>query len=516
MVRGSSGVSMNDFYCGAGGSSTGALLVPGVTVRTAANHWDQAVETHARNHPATRHIQCDLSSFNPRRIPRATLGWFSPECTNHTNAKGKKRAAQQAGPDLFGETLPDEAAERSRATMWDVPRFTEAHDYELVLVENVVEVVQWVMFPAWLQAMRCLGYEHRTVSLNAMHAWWKGPAAPQSRDRVFIMFWKSGNPAPDFDALLSPPAWCDHCDQPAPATRQAWKNGRTVGRYRAQYVYQCRRCHHTVTPFTLPALSFLDLTNPGQRIGDRARPLKERTLARVQAGIEKYWTPLLVPVEARDGLAARPATMPVRTMTTRNETALAMLEPFIAELRGTSSTRPASEPLSTVTAGGFHHALITAYYGHGGTRPVTDPLGTVTTHDRHALLVPCGGTWNTDAYPASDPLRTLTTRESTALVMRNHTPRGAQAQMTSPATEPIRTITAAIPHTVLSAPAPTINIDEVYLRMLEPMESKLAQAFPASYEMVGTRREQQILAGNAVAPPCGRDIVAAAVATLAA
>lgn len=516
LTRLGSQVTMNDFYCGAGGSATGALMVPNVAVQTAANHWDKALETHALNHPATRHVQCDLSSFNPRRIPRATIGWFSPECTNHTSAKGKKRALHQAGPDLFGDTLPDEAAERSRATMWDVPRFTEAHNYELVLVENVVEVVSWLMFPAWLQAMRCLGYDHRIVSLNAMHAWWKGAAAPQSRDRVFIVFWKEGNPRPDFASLLSPPAWCEHCDQMAPATRQAWKPGRTVGRYRAQYVYQCCRCHTTVAPFTLPALSFLDLSNPGQRIGDRDRPLKERTLARVQGGIEKYWAPLLVPVEARGGLAARPATLPVRTMTTRNETALTMLEPFIAELRGTSGTRPASEPLSTVTAGGIHHALITAYYGNGGTRPVTEPLGTVTTHDRHALLVPCGGTSNDTAYPANEPLHTLTTRESTALVMRNHSPRGDQGQMTSPASEPIRTTTAAIPYTLLTAAVPTIDINDVYLRMLEPSESKLAQAFPESYQMVGTRRVQQILAGNAVPPPCGRDIVAAAVETLRA
>lgn len=31
----------------AGGSSTGALLVPGIKLVVAANHWDRAVETHA-------------------------------------------------------------------------------------------------------------------------------------------------------------------------------------------------------------------------------------------------------------------------------------------------------------------------------------------------------------------------------------------------------------------------------------------------------------------------------------
>ena len=31
-----------DFFCGAGGSSTGAALVPGVELVVAANHWDRA------------------------------------------------------------------------------------------------------------------------------------------------------------------------------------------------------------------------------------------------------------------------------------------------------------------------------------------------------------------------------------------------------------------------------------------------------------------------------------------
>jgi len=32
-------ITMTDLFCGAGGSSTGAMQVPGVQVRTAANHW---------------------------------------------------------------------------------------------------------------------------------------------------------------------------------------------------------------------------------------------------------------------------------------------------------------------------------------------------------------------------------------------------------------------------------------------------------------------------------------------
>lgn len=46
--------------------------------------------------------------------------------------------------DLLGlleasRPLPDDAAVRSRATMWDVVRFAEHHLYRAIVVENVVE-----------------------------------------------------------------------------------------------------------------------------------------------------------------------------------------------------------------------------------------------------------------------------------------------------------------------------------------------------------------------------------------
>ncbi|SFA60918.1 DNA (cytosine-5)-methyltransferase 1 [Rhodococcoides kroppenstedtii] len=166
-------LTLTDLFCGAGGSSTGASQVPGVTVRVASNHWKLAVDTHNENHPDADHVCADLSQIDPRYFPTTDIGWFSPECTNHSIAKGKKRA--DSTPDLFGEVLPDAAAERSRATMWDVVRFTEVHRYRAVLVENVVDAWNWTPFRAWLMAMDSLGYHHEVVYLNSMHAQVHGP-----------------------------------------------------------------------------------------------------------------------------------------------------------------------------------------------------------------------------------------------------------------------------------------------------------------------------------------------------
>jgi DNA (cytosine-5)-methyltransferase 1 len=488
----------------------GAVSVPGVTVRIASNHWDLAVETHNTNHPNADHLCADLSAVDPRRFPRTDLLWASPECTNHSVAKGRKRADAQ--PDLFGDVLPDAAAERSRATMWDVPRFAEAHRYQAVIVENVVDAWHWEPFQAWLMAMDSLGYDHHIVFLNSMHAQAFGPGAPQSRDRMYVLFWRKGNRRPAIERVTAPAAVC-----PAHGVvraRQVFKRADCApwGRYRQQYVYTCpaRGCHQIVEPHYRPAAEIIDWTMLGQRIGDRARPLAEKTLVRIRAGIERYWAPLLVPVEGRDGKQAAPVIDPARTMTTRNETGVAFLtqfrervrdsdpfrEPlttvvadganhglvehpaFIAELRGGGSKhRPVSEPLCTVVANGNHHGLVTTYYGNGSTHTTDEALQTVTAVERHALL------------------------------MRNNTARGDQGQMTTPVGEPIRTITTTGHQSLLAAERPTIDLDDVLFRMLEPREIKGAMDFPSSYRILGNRREQVRQAGNAVTPPAARDLV---------
>ncbi|ABE67565.1 hypothetical protein PBI_PMC_64 [Mycobacterium phage PMC] len=463
-------LTLLDMFCGAGGSSTGAVQVPGIEVRVAANHWKLAVETHGANHPTTDHICADLSQIDPRLFPNTDILWASPSCTKHSIAQGLKRLDKQ--PDLFGETLPDAAAERSRATMWDVVRFSEYHHYQAVIVENVVDVYHWPPFQAWLAAMDSIGYAHHIVYLNSMHAQVFGPGAPQSRDRIYIVFWRQGNTAPDLKRVTRPEANCSTCG-PVRAM-QVWKQPDRApwGRYRAQYVYRCPsvKCRNQIVePVFRPAAEIIDWTLVGQRIGDRDKPLAAKTLSRIQAGIERYWRPLLVPVEGREGKQSAPVDQAARTMTTRNETGLA----FIAELRGGGSKhRPVNKPLATVTASGNHHGLVTTYYGNGAVVPAGSPLPTCTTVERHALLTPTGGTWRNTPTSSDEPIPTRTTRENDGVAM-----------------------------------GPTLDVNDVLFRMLEPREIARAMDFPAEYRILGNRREQVRQAGNAVTPPAARDLV---------
>ena len=237
------------------------------------NHWDKALESHNANHPDTVHVQADIKETDPRYIATSDILWASPECTNHSVAKGKKRITNQA--DLFGDTLPDEAADRSRATMWDVPRFAEVHRYRAVITENVVDAAKWVMFDAWLMAMKSLGYEHRIQYLNSMHAQHGGLPAPQSRDRMYVLFWLKGNKAPDVEKYFRPKAYCSSCDEVVEAI-QVFKKAEQWGRYRAQYVYRCPKVacrNQIVEPGWLPASHAIDWSLKGQRIGDRKKDL---------------------------------------------------------------------------------------------------------------------------------------------------------------------------------------------------------------------------------------------------
>lgn len=538
-------LTITDLFCGAGGSSSGAELVPGVQVRMAANHWRLAVETHNRNLPHADHDIADISQVDPRRYPRTDILWASPECTSHSQARGHRRGDQQ--PDLFGDLLPTEAAERSRATMFDVLRFAEIHRYRGIVVENVVDVRDWILWPAWVTGLDNLGYDHTVVYLNSMFAQGAGAPAPQSRDRLYVVAWRRGERRPDLARWTRPAAWCAGCNEPVRAV-QAWKRpDRQRGRYRSQYVYRCPipRCHAEVFPGVLPAAVAIDWSLTGERIGDRAKPLAPKTIARIRAGLDRYTRP-----------------------------------PFLAVMRTNATVQDVETPLHTISAGGGHHGLVDSMLvPAGGTwndnaATVREPFRTRTTRDAEALVVPIEGREGIAARPVADPARTQTARlqdalvvplrnngvarpagqapaptvaaagNHHALVMRNNTARGDQGQMSTPVSEPLRTVLAEGPRQSLirwdhllvpyygtrgtarrvdepagtvttvdrySLVGPQVSVDDCTFRMLEPHEIQAAMAFDRSYVVLGNKRERVRQLGNAVTPPAARDLIAALV-----
>jgi DNA (cytosine-5)-methyltransferase 1 len=424
-----SDITAVDFFCGCGGSTTGAVEA-GVRVTHAVNHEQIAIASHNTNYPDTDHDCVDVTQIPANRYPEATLGLFSPECGGHGTAAGKKRVVGQLS--LFEQEQADIGRERSRMTMMEVCRFTEALNFQYVIVENVPEVTRWYLFDQWLYELTKLGYKHKIVSFNSQFAY----PIPQSRDRVYIHFWRKGNRAPNLE--YKPTGFCATCNKSV-STYQHWKNQRiTVGRYRQQYVYRCDRCFNVVEPDVASAASIVNWDLVCPKIGDRIQPLRTATLKRIEIGLQKYGIP------------------------------------FLAELYGTGTARSLEKPIGTITTSGAHHALVAhpsflvQYNGKSHASSLSEPLPTITTVDRCGLV---------DAHF----LLQYYGRESAA----------------SSTTKPLPTITTENRHALIQC---AHEVLECGFRMLQPAELKLGMGFQESYVVLGNKKQQVKQVGNAVTP----------------
>jgi DNA (cytosine-5)-methyltransferase 1 len=543
-------LTLMDWFCGAGGSSQGAHSVPGVEVTRAANHWAKAIESHATNFPNVDHWRGDIREAPVHRWPVTDIFWASPECPQWSVARGKRRDfANTLQDSLFGE-VRDEEVERSRALMEEVPIYLRGVQDRggLVLagvVENVVDVRAWDQWDRWLGEIRKLGYKTRTIAINSMHAHsTRTPTAPQSRDRLYVAYWhQTLGRTPNWDKWLRPTAWCSGCDEWVSAMQVFKQPGADMGRYRTQYVYRCPNsaCRsQVVEPRALPAAAAIDWSLPGQRIGDRAKPLADKTLARIRAGLEKYARPitakamavppLMVPAGGTWRNDATPITEPMPTRTTRENDAIA-IPPFLVPLRSgrNRSLRADTDPLATIVADGGNHGLVVP-----------------------PLLVPVEGREGKEAASAASPLRTQTARNETGLAwlpfiaelrgggsdarsvaeaLATVTASGNHHGLVAPtagidwetllvpyygngharpAAEPIGTLSTRDRYAVVNGLA-DIDLDDVLFRMLEPHEIGRAMAFGQGYTVLGNKREKVRQYGNAVTPPVAEIIVSALV-----
>lgn len=348
-----------DLFCGAGGSSTGlARACAEADERLellAVNHWEVAVETHARNHPWADHRCATLDSLEPRKaVPRGKLDLLiaSPECTHHSIARG-------------GRPVNDQ----SRASAWHVVRWAEALLPRVVLVENVREFRTWgpigadgrplpsrkgETFDAWCAALRSLGYRVESRILCAADY-----GDPTTRERLFVAAVRGRGPI----------RW------PAP----------THARNGAADLFGARRPWRT-------AREIIDWSLRGASIFDRKRPLVEATLRRIAEGLRRFGGTAAEPFLAvlRGTGTVRDLNRPVPALTAGGEH-LGLVEPFILGQQSCSAPRVVSDPVPTVAAAGaisLVHPFLVRYQGTGGAESVADPVSTVTTRDRLGLVEP--------------------------------------------------------------------------------------------------------------------------------
>lgn len=415
-----------DYFAGAGGASHG-LHQAGWQVDVAINHDVEAILMHSVNHPTTIHLTDDVWNVDPHRdLPPGplALAWFSPSCTHFSRAKG-------------GATLDNQ----TRALPWVAVALAKARRPRVVALENVPEMVTWGpldddgkplpgtkgdTFRQFVWRLETLGYKVEWRVLHAHHF-----GAPTSRKRLFLI------------------ARCDGGEIVWPEAT----HGPELAPYRT-------------------AAECIDWSEPCPSIFERAKPLAEKTQARIAEGIRRYvlnGSPFVV--NLTHGGRVEPVDEPMRTITAahRGEKALVMPTMIQTGYGEREGQRPRAldirAPLGTVVAGGAKHALVCAWivkhyggvYGHGVERP----LGTITTQDHHSLAVV-----TTHGDHADDVARLMGT------------------------SSPVHVTVDGADHVIA----------DIGMRMLTPRELARAQGFPDSYVLTGTKASQIARIGNAVVP----------------
>lgn len=159
---------MVDLFCGAGGSSVGARLA-GAEVVAAIDADPLAVATFGDNFPKSKVVCGRLDEKNGvalfGNIGKVDLLLASPECTNHSVARGSR--------EIDPISL--------RSGLFVLP-FIEAWQPRFLILENVSRMRRWEGWNTFLKQLSEAGYHQSVLILDAQHF-----GVPQARRRMFIL-----------------------------------------------------------------------------------------------------------------------------------------------------------------------------------------------------------------------------------------------------------------------------------------------------------------------------------------
>ena len=157
-----------DMFCGGGGSSCGAALA-GASVIGGVDAWTLATEVFADNFPQAKVFRGRVEELEPGvildEVGSIDLLLASPECTNHSCARG-------ARPRL----------EESRETAFQVVRYARVMRPRWIIIENVIHMRPWSRYQGLLQTLRDEGYRVAEHVLDAADH-----GVPQRRKRLFLL-----------------------------------------------------------------------------------------------------------------------------------------------------------------------------------------------------------------------------------------------------------------------------------------------------------------------------------------
>lgn len=360
-----------DLFCGAGGTSTGVENAKYAGEQCAkviacVNHDANAIASHAANHPDALHFTEDIRTLElsplvahigrmKKIYPGALVVlWASLECTNFSKAKGGQ---------------PRDADSRTLAE--HLFRYIEAIEPDYIQIENVEEFMSWGdmdenghpiskdkgrSYEKWKRNVKRYGYDFDWRILNAADY-----GAYTTRKRFFGIFAKRGLPI-----VFPEPTHCKDGKTDMFGQLKKWK----------------------------PVKEVLDFSDEGESIFCRKKPLAEKTLERIYAGLIKFVAggkdAFIVKYNSmsQTGKYQAPSVdEPCPVVATQGRLALAKVNFLSKQFSGHPGSKNISveEPAGTITCKD-HHAFVSAYYGNGHNHSVEQPAPTVTTKDRLALI----------------------------------------------------------------------------------------------------------------------------------
>lgn len=362
-----------DLFCGAGGTSTGVenSRYAGeqcAKVIACVNHDANAIASHAANHPDALHFTEDIRTLelsplmahvermkkiNPDAL---VVLWASLECTNFSKAKGGQ---------------PRDADSRTLAE--HLFRYIESINPDYIQIENVEEFMSWGdmdengkpiskdkgrCYEKWKRNVRKYGYDFDWRILNAANY-----GAYTTRKRYFGIFAKRGLPI-----VFPEPTHCKDGKTDMMGRLEKWNAVKEV----------------------------LDFRDEGDSIFCRKKPLAEKTLERIYAGLIKFVAggkdAFIVKYNSmnRNGKYQPPSIdEPCPTVATQGRLALAKVSFLSKQYSGHPESKNISieEPAGTITCKD-HHAFVSAYYGNGNNYSVDSPAPAILTKDHLALVTP--------------------------------------------------------------------------------------------------------------------------------
>lgn len=164
-----------EMFSGLGGSSRGAAAA-GAVVVGGIDAWTLATEVFADNFPAAQVVTSPVEEQDPSCILKATgpieLLLASPECTNHSPARGARPKSDE-----------------SRDTAFEVVRYARGMNPRWIVIENVIHMRPWSRYEELLSNLRGAGYR---VAEHVVDAADHG--VRQRRRRLFLLCDRDADP----------------------------------------------------------------------------------------------------------------------------------------------------------------------------------------------------------------------------------------------------------------------------------------------------------------------------------